>query len=177
MAVPVVMFIGFAGLAGMALLREEPNALPTALAQRPAPSVGTEALPGKTLLTDEMLRQPGVKLVNFWASWCGPCRLEHPTLTELSKTIPVYGVNYKDRAEQAIAFLDQDGDPFQAQTFDPNGRTGLDWGVTAPPETFIIDGQGRIIYRFAGPLYAGNWDNIFKPRLDRALAAQDQAAD
>ena len=92
MLLPVAVFAGFAGLAGWALMRDDPNSVPSALIAREAPAVGTTTLPGKTQLTDEMLRQPGVKLVNFWASWCPPCRAEHPTLTELAKTMPVYGV-------------------------------------------------------------------------------------
>ncbi|WP_346429668.1 redoxin family protein [Paracoccus sp. DMF-8] len=101
MVIPLAVFVGFAGIAGLALMRENPGEMDTALALRAAPAIGQTTLPGKTQLTDEMLRQPGVKLVNFWASWCPPCRAEHPTLTELSKRLPVYGVDLKDPEDAA----------------------------------------------------------------------------
>ena len=170
MLLPVAVFAGFAGLAGWALMRDDPNSVPSALIAREAPAVGTTTLPGKTQLTDEMLRQPGVKLVNFWASWCPPCRAEHPTLTELSKRLPVYGVDLKDNEADALRFLSQDGNPFAAISTDPRGRTAIDWGVTAPPETFIIDGQGKILYRHAGPLVREDYTNRFLPQLEKALA-------
>jgi len=172
MLVPVVVFAGFAALAGWSLMRDNPNVLPTALAGREAPSVGETTLPGKTRLTDEMLRQPGVKIVNFWASWCPPCRAEHPTLTELSKRLPVYGVDLKDPERAALGFLSEHGDPYKALATDPRGRVAIDWGVTAPPETFIIDGNGRILYRHAGPLVREDYANRFLPELEKALAAE-----
>lgn len=172
MLLPVAIFAGFAAVAGWALLRSDPNDLPSAFIGREAPSVGATTLPGKTQLTDEMLRQPGVKLVNFWASWCPPCRAEHPTLTELSARIPVYGVDLKDPEANAQAFLSEHGDPFHALATDPRGRVAIDWGVTAPPETFILDGNGRILYRHAGPLVRDDYTNRFLPELEKALAAQ-----
>ncbi len=173
MLLPVAVFAGFAGLAGWALMRPDPTALPSALIAREAPEVGTTTLPGKVQLTEEMLRQPGVKLVNFWASWCPPCRAEHPTLTELSKVMPVYGVNLKDPEDAALGFLSEHGDPYRAISTDPRGRTAIDWGVTAPPETFIVDGDGTVLYRFAGPLVDADYQTRFLPELERALADQD----
>ena len=172
MLLPIAVFAGFAGLAGWALMRDNPDVVPSAMVGREAPSVGATTLPGKTQLTDEMLRQPGVKLVNFWASWCPPCRAEHPTLTELSKRLPVYGVDLKDNEADALRFLSQDGNPFAAISTDPRGRTAIDWGVTAPPETFIIDGQGKILYRHAGPLVREDYTNRFLPELEKARAAE-----
>lgn len=172
MLAPVVAFLGFAGLAGWALMRPDPEAVPSAFIGREAPSVGTQTLPGKVQLTDEMLRQPGVKLVNFWASWCPPCRAEHPTLSGLSRRLPVYGVDLKDPESAALGFLSQDGDPYHALATDPRGRVAIDWGVTAPPETFILDGQGHILYRHAGPLVREDYTARFLPELEKALAAE-----
>lgn len=172
MILPVAIFLGFAGMAGWALLRDDPSQVPTAFAGREAPAVGAQTLPGKTQLTDELLRQPGVKLVNFWASWCPPCRAEHPTLSELSKQLPVYGVDLKDPEGNALRFLSEHGDPFHALAADPRGRTAIDWGVTAPPETFIIDGKGKILYRFAGPLIGDDYTQRFLPELEKARAAE-----
>lgn len=172
MLLPVAVFAGFAAMAGWALMRPDPDALPSAIAGREAPPVGTQTLPGKVQLTDEMLRQPGVKLVNFWASWCPPCRAEHPTLVDLSKQLPVYGVDLKDPEASASAFLAEHGDPFHALATDPRGRIAIDWGVTAPPETFIVDGQGKILYRFAGPLVRDDYTQRFLPELQKALAVR-----
>lgn len=166
----------FAALAGMFLWgmgRDDPQSLPSTMIGRAAPAVPQTTLPGKEQLTDEMLRQPGVKLVNFWASWCPPCRAEHPTLTELSQRLPVYGVDLKDPEANALDFLEKDGDPYQAIATDPKGRGAIDWGVSAPPETFIINGEGEILYRFAGPLVREDYTNRFLPELEKALAAEE----
>ena len=170
MALPPLVFAALAGMFLWGMGRDDPDAVPSALVGREAPAVGSTTLPGKVQLTDQMLRQPGVKLVNFWASWCPPCRAEHPTLTELSKRLPVYGVDLKDNEADALRFLSQDGNPFAAISTDPRGRTAIDWGVTAPPETFIIDGQGKILYRHAGPLVREDYTNRFLPQLEKALA-------
>ncbi|AGT08069.1 DsbE family thiol:disulfide interchange protein [Paracoccus aminophilus] len=174
MAIPPLVFAGLAGvfLWGMTG-RSDPEHLPSTLVGREAPAIPETTLPGKTQLTADLLKQPGVKIVNFWASWCPPCRAEHPTLTELSKTIPVYGVDLKDPEAAATAFLNDHGDPFHALATDPRGRTAIDWGVTAPPETFIIDGSGKILYRHAGPLVHDDLEKRFMPQLDKALAAGD----
>ena len=153
-------------------LRQDPTQLPTALAGRQAPAVPATTLTGSTPLTDAMLRQPGVKLVNFWASWCPPCRAEHPTLTALAaEGIPVYGVDLKDREADASAFLAQHGNPFAALATDPQGRTAIEWGVTAPPETFILGPDGTVLYRHQGPLVREDYTGRFRPELDKALTA------
>ena len=171
-AVPPLVFAALAGMFLWGMGRDDPNSLPSTMVGREAPQLPATTLPGKTQLTDDMLRQPGVKLVNFWASWCPPCRAEHPTLTALSKDMPVYGIDLKDPEAQAIRFLDEHGDPFHALATDPKGRTAIDWGVTAPPETFIIDGEGKVLFRFAGPLVREDYTNRFVPELEKALAGE-----
>ncbi|MDM7459299.1 MAG: DsbE family thiol:disulfide interchange protein [Paracoccus sp. (in: a-proteobacteria)] len=155
--------------------REDPDQLPSALIGREAPATPQTTLPGKTPLTDDMLREPGVKLVNVWASWCPPCRVEHPMLMELSQEVPVYGVALRDIPDNALGFLATDGDPYAAIGDDPRGRTAIDWGVTAPPETFILDGEGRIVYRFVGPIVGADYEARFRPQLDKALSAEAEA--
>lgn len=173
MILPPVVFAALAATFLWGMNREDPGAVPSAMIGRQAPAVPETTLPGKVQLTDAMLREPGVKLVNFWASWCPPCRAEHPTLTELSSRLPVYGIDLKDPEANALSFLTEDGDPFAAIATDPRGRGAIDWGVTAPPETFIVDGEGQILYRFAGPLIRDDYTQRFLPELDRALAAED----
>ncbi|MFV0382823.1 DsbE family thiol:disulfide interchange protein [Paracoccus sp. (in: a-proteobacteria)] len=169
-ALPPLVFAAMAGLFLWGMGRDDPNALPSTMIGREAPALPATTLPGKTQLTSDLLRQPGVKLVNFWASWCPPCRAEHPTLTQLSQQLPVYGVDLKDTDVNAMGFLGEHGDPFHALATDPRGRTAIDWGVTAPPETFIIDGEGRVLYRHAGPLVREDYTNRFLPQLEKALA-------
>lgn len=170
-ALPPVIFAGLAAVFLWGMGRDNPNDLPSTMIGREAPAVPQETLPDKTQLSDEMLRQPGVKLVNFWASWCPPCRAEHPRLHALAdEGLRVAGVNFKDDAEQANGYLDDAGDPFMGVAFDPKGRSAIDWGVTAPPETFIVDGDGTILFRFAGPLVGSDYEQRFRPELDKALA-------
>ncbi|MBO9455383.1 DsbE family thiol:disulfide interchange protein [Paracoccus sp. R12_1] len=170
-ALPPLAFAAIAGMFLWGMGRDDPDALPSALIGREAPTVPATTLPGRTQLTDDMLRAPGVKLVNFWASWCPPCRAEHPTLTSLSHEMPVYGIDLKDPPSNATEFLDEHGDPFRALATDPSGRAAIDWGVTAPPETFIIDGEGRILHRHAGPLIREDYTNRFLPELEKAREA------
>lgn len=171
--IPPLVFAALAVMFMWGMWREDPSTLPSTMIGREAPPLSETTLPGKTQLTDEMLRQPGVKLVNFWASWCPPCRAEHPTLTELSKRLPVYGVDLKDPESNALTFLDEHGDPYHAIATDPKGRTAIDWGVTAPPETFVINGDGEVLFRFAGPMIREDYTNRFLPELEKALAAEE----
>ena len=172
MLLPPLAFAALAATFLWGMNRDDPGSVPSAMIGRQAPPVPATTLPGKTQLTDAMLREPGVKLVNFWASWCPPCRAEHPTLTALSAELPVYGIDLKDPEGNAAAFLSEHGDPFRALATDPRGRVAIDWGVTAPPETFIIDGQGKILYRFAGPLVGDDYRQRFLPELEKARAVE-----
>ncbi|MGD9865764.1 MAG: DsbE family thiol:disulfide interchange protein, partial [Pseudodonghicola sp.] len=113
------------------------------------------------------------KLVNFWASWCAPCRVEHPNLAALAaEGVEILGVNYKDDAAKAGAFLAELGDPYAALGRDPEGRMALDWGVYGVPETYVIDGKGTILMRFAGPVTQRVIDEKLRPVLERAAKAE-----
>ncbi len=170
MIAPPVVFACLAGLFVVGMLRGDPDALPSVFIGQPAPPVPQKALEGRTLLRDADLRTGDVTIVNFWASWCPPCRAEHPTLKALAaEGLRVAGVNFKDDAAQAQGYLNDDGDPFFALGFDPKGASAIDWGVTAPPETFIVDGDGTVLFRFAGPLIGSDYEQRFRPELDKAL--------
>ena len=115
------------------------------------------------------LEGEGVKLVNFWASWCAPCRAEHPNLEALAEEgYPIYGVNYKDDPEKALAFLDELGNPYEGVAADGEGRTAIDWGVYGVPETFVIDADGKVIFRFAGPITQRALQDRIRPVLNAA---------
>lgn len=168
MIAPPLVFAALAGLFLWGMYRDNPESLPSVFVGRAAPSIGAESLPGIPGVTPDLLKGQ-VTIVNFWASWCPPCRAEHPTLMALQKEgYRVIGVNMMDRADDALAFLGQAGNPFQAVAFDPRGKTMIDWGVTAPPETFILRADGTVAYRFAGPMVGSDYEQRFRPELEKA---------
>ncbi|MFN0115939.1 MAG: DsbE family thiol:disulfide interchange protein [Paracoccaceae bacterium] len=167
---PPLLFLALAGLFLWGMGRENPGDLPSALIGRPHPAPPPDGLSGFPPLSAADLASGEVSIVNFWASWCPPCRAEHPKLMELAAGgLKVYGVNFRDNERDARAFLAEGGNPFAAIGFDPKGRSALDWGVTAPPETFILSGDGTILFRFAGPLVGDDYSQRFLPELTKAL--------
>lgn len=145
------------------------NQLPSTLEGRAAPAVEVTPLGDKKLFKDSDLRGEGVKLVNFWASWCAPCRVEHPNLEKLTEQgITIYGVNYKDKPGNALKFLNDLGDPYAAIGADEAGRMALNWGVYGVPETYVIDGNGQILLRFAGPITERAMQNQILPAIEQA---------
>lgn len=170
MIAPPLIFAGFVALAAVGMFRDDPEGLPSTLVGRTAPAITSETLPGYRAVSRDDIASGQVTLVNFWASWCPPCRAEHPRLLAMQEDgIAIVGVNFKDSESAALAYLDEEGSPFTGVGFDPKGRTAIDWGVTAPPETFILDGDGRVLFRFAGPLVGSDYEQRFLPALEDAL--------
>ncbi len=169
---PIAIFAALGGFFAAANLRDVDtrDTLPSALIDRAAPPMTLTELPGKVPLTNEILTDGEVKLVNFWASWCVPCRVEHPHLADLAETVPVYGINYKDAPADALAFLDELGDFYAAIGVDGDARTGIDWGLYGVPETFVIAGDGTVMLRFAGPVTASVVEDTITPALEAARA-------
>lgn len=156
----------------LGLHREDADALPSALVDHPIPEFALSSLredqPG---LGSADLASPGVKLVNIWASWCGPCRVEHPQLMALAESgIPVHGINYKDKRDNAVDFLDELGDPYTLIGADTTGRTGIDFGVYGVPETFVVDDNGTIIYKHVGPITKSHIESDILPAIEKARA-------
>ncbi|RMH47556.1 MAG: DsbE family thiol:disulfide interchange protein [Alphaproteobacteria bacterium] len=152
--------------------RENPKELPSTLVGRSAPTIELTPLGDTPLLEDKMLREGGVKLVNFWASWCAPCRAEHKHLMALSASgIPVYGVNYKDEPAKALGFLAELGNPYARLGADRSGRQAIDWGVYGVPETFVLDATGKVLLRFPGPLTREVIASKIMPAIEKAQAA------
>ncbi|KUF11496.1 thiol:disulfide interchange protein [Pseudoponticoccus marisrubri] len=173
MVLPPLIFAAFGVMAYMGLGREGADELESKFEGKPAPAMTETALPGYDPITRAELAAGEVTIVNFWASWCPPCRAEHPRLLEMrDEGLRVLGVNFKDKEGQARRYLADDGNPFLAVAFDPAGRTAIDWGVTGPPETFILDGDGTVLFKFVGPLVGSDYEQRFVPRLEAALAAE-----
>lgn len=166
LVVPILVFAAFAGLALSGLMREDSETLESQIIGNPAPEVMMDTLGDKATFVADDLKAADITVLNFWASWCAPCRAEHPHLQTLSAAgLPVYGINYRDNADNALSFLDELGDPFDAVGADPRGRMAVNWGVYGLPETFLIAKDGTVLYRLAGPLTQRIWDNRVKPAL------------
>ena len=167
---PVLVFAVLAGyfLWGLAPERD-PGAVPTAMIDKPTPDFDLAAVPGLAVpgLKTEDLAGGEVVMVNFFASWCVPCRAEHAFLSALAEetAVPLYGINHRDKPEDAIAWLAELGNPYQRIGADP-GRAAVEWGVTGVPETFIVDGAGRIRWHHRGPLVPEVIERDVKPLLE-----------
>ena len=136
-------------------LKLDPHEVPSPLIDKPAPvvSICKRSTPLRRLLSSEDMRGQ-VWLLNVWASWCSGCREEHPVLVEFAKTrtVPIVGLDYKDQPDDARRWLDNFGNPYVASVSDPDGRTGIEFGVYGVPETFVIDKAGIIRYKQIGPI-------------------------
>ncbi|MCH2075463.1 MAG: DsbE family thiol:disulfide interchange protein [Rhodobacteraceae bacterium] len=169
MLLPVLIFGALAGVFYVGMMTTDPSALRSALIGQTAPGLPQERVAGTEALSD--LTEGEVTLVNFWASWCPPCRAEHPNLLALeAQGIRIVGVNFRDDPDDAAAYLRDDDNPFAATSLDESGRASLDWGVAAPPETFILAADGTILYRYIGPLVGSQFEQQFRPELERAQA-------
>ncbi len=149
--------------------------IPSALIGTKAPTLALPGLEGATVpaLTDAAIRGK-LTLVNVFASWCVPCRQEHPLLKELARDprITLVGINYKDRSENALRFLGELGNPYAAIGVDPNGKAAIDWGVYGIPETYLVAPDGTILYKRVGPFDAQGIETGLMPAIEKALAAK-----
>lgn len=167
--IPPAVFGLLVGLFLTGMFRDNPDALPSTLVGRAAPGLQVAEMPQAPLTTPEALTAPGLKLVNFWASWCAPCRAEHPFLVELAgQGIPIHGINYKDQPAQAASFLAELGNPYATLGADAAGRTAIEWGVYGVPETYLIDGNGKVLLRHAGPITRQEYERTIRPAIAAA---------
>ena len=172
--IPLAIFVA---LAAVFLIRLESagnlEAVPSALVGKPAPDFDLPPLDGagRPGFASDDLKGP-VTVVNVFASWCGPCRIEHPHLVALARDdrIRMVGINYKDVPDNAVRFLAELGNPYDAIGVDGRGRTAIDWGVYGVPETFVVDGEGIIRYKHIGPIDARSLENDIRPAIEAALA-------
>jgi cytochrome c biogenesis protein CcmG/thiol:disulfide interchange protein DsbE len=154
-AIPLIIFLVIAGfLASRLRGGYDPHIIPSALINKPAPEFQLQELHNPTQTFSPKQMRGKVWLLNVWASWCVGCREEHPFLIELSKSggVPLYGLNWKDKREDALAVLEQMGDPYVLNVSDFDGRVAIDYGITGAPETYLIDQNGIIRYKEVGQL-------------------------
>ena len=175
---PLIIFGGFALVTGKVLYDQEVHgkdvsAIPSALIGTKAPKLAMPGLEGSNLpaLTDAAIAGK-LTLVNVFASWCVPCREEHPVLLELSKDprLTVVGINYKDRNDNALRFLGELGNPYAAIGVDHSGKAAIDWGVYGIPESYLVGTDGTILYKKVGPFDPVSLREGLMPAIEKALA-------
>ncbi|MDP2357676.1 MAG: DsbE family thiol:disulfide interchange protein [Beijerinckiaceae bacterium] len=175
--IPLAAFLCLAALFYVQL-GADTQRLPSALIGRPAPQFALPELPGAGLpgFTGEDLRKGSVTVVNIFASWCGPCRDEHPYLMKLaadeglkSRGVRIAGLAYKDEPDQSLRFLKGLGNPYALIGVDRSGRAGVEWGVYGVPETFVVKGDGTIAYKFVGPISEQGLRDRLMPAIEAAL--------
>ena len=173
---PLLVFMALAGVFLAQLLSgRDSSVVPSALIGQPAPTTPLPALEGVDLPAFEPSQLAGkVTLVNVWASWCVPCRQEHPVLMDLAQDdrVEIVGLNYKDKPDNARRFLSELGNPYTALGVDETGRAAIEWGVYGIPETFLVGKDGNIAWKHVGPFDPRNVATTLMPEIEKALAAQ-----
>ena len=175
--IPLAAFLALAALFYFRL-GADTQRLPSALIGRPAPQFALPELPGANLpgFTDADLRAGNVTVVNIFASWCGPCRDEHPYLMKLAADerlkasgVRLAGLAYKDEPGQSLQVLKSLGNPYGLIGVDRSGRAGVEWGVYGVPETFVVKGDGSIAYKYVGPISEQGLRERLIPAIEAAL--------
>jgi len=175
--IPLLVFAGIAGTAGKMLYDQDVHGkniseIPSALLGTKAPSLDLPPLEGANLpaLTDAAVKGK-LTLVNVFASWCIPCREEHPVLKELAKDsrLNIVAINYKDKNDNALAFLGELGNPYKAIGVDPKGQAAIDWGVYGIPESYLVAPDGTILYKRVGPFDDISLREGLYPAMEKAL--------
>jgi len=168
--IPLAIFLALAGVFFFRIGGDH-SVVPSALIGKPAPQLALPALEGANApALDPASFKGNVTVVNVWASWCAPCRAEHPFLVRLAKDkrVRVTGINYKDQSANALRFLVQLGNPFAAIGADTAGRAAIEWGVYGVPETFLVVRDGTIRYKQVGPVTAENYSRLLA-EIEKAL--------
>jgi len=170
---PLVVILAIGAIFTKRLLDVErgfdPKLIPTVLLNTPLPAFDLPPLPGRgDALTSDGIKGE-VSLVNIWGSWCVACLIEHPVLLSIAKSgdVPIHGIAWRDDPEKSLAWLKEHGDPYAKIGQDPNSKAIIAFGVTAAPETFVIDRQGVIRYKQTGPITPEDWQGKIKPLIEQ----------
>ena len=174
-AIPIAVFIVIAVALGIGLTLN-PSEIPSALIGKPVPEFDLPPVEGRTLGLSTKDLKGEVSLVNVFASWCVACREEHPLFMDLARrnVVPIHGLNYKDKPENASRWLDSLGDPYTRTGADLDGRVGIEWGVYGVPETFLVNQAGEIVHKHIGALTPKVFDEKIKPMIDEWRAEQGE---
>lgn len=170
--IPTLLAVGFLGLLYIGLQTED-SGLPSPLVGKQAPEFTLESLrdADKTLTEEDFIGE--VAIVNVWASWCNSCRTEHEHWRSLAQRgTPIHAINYRDDRSSAQRYLRKFGDPFAKIAFDPNAEAGIDWGVYATPETYVLDADGTIRYKHIGPVNEKVISEEILPLIEKLEAEQ-----
>lgn len=169
--VPFLVFLGLGAVFAVELFDPDKDTLRSALIDRPVPDFEVPSLlvEGESF-RDADLKTGGVTIVNLWASWCGPCRIEQPELVKLGerKDVTLYGVAYRDKPDASKRFLTELGNPFKKVGVDEDGQASIRWGVSGVPETFVINGEGSVIYKHVGPIQNDDLEKKILPAIEAA---------
>lgn len=174
--IPLMAVLALLGvlLVGLNLNNRE---LPSPLVGKPAPAFTLTALEDSERVLTEKDFTGEVALVNVWATWCSTCRAEKPLLMELAEAgIPIHAINYRDEREVALRYLEISDNPYRTIAFDPEGDAGMEWGVYATPETYLLDADGVIRYKRTGPLSRELIRDKVLPLIDKLRSARREAA-
>lgn len=176
----VLFFFGLLGLMVYSVMKSgdpQRDVLPSALIGKPAPAFALPVLHDRSVTVRSSELRGAPYLLNVWGSWCAACRDEHPVLTRFaeSKRVRVVGYNWKDEPADALAWLEQLGNPFIVVLSDVEGRTAIDWGISAAPETFLVDGSGVVRWKYSGAMTQAVVDQQLVPALERIDKAQSDA--
>lgn len=159
-------FLALVAVLGIGLTLD-PRKVPSPLIGKPVPEFSLPPVKGRTLGLASADLKSEVSVVNVFASWCVPCRQEHPLIQRLAREVPVHGLNYKDKPDDAARWLDELGDPYSRTGADLDGRVAIDWGVYGVPETFLVDREGRIAYKHIGPVTPRVMDEKLMPLIEQ----------
>ena len=169
--IPLILFLILTlFFARQLILKEDPSELPSVLLNEKIPNLNLEKLEGYKLFSVKtLISVDSPTLINIWSSWCAPCLVEHEFLMKMSRehSIKIFGINYKDKKEDALQILDLNGNPFYAIGVDKDGSESINLGVYGVPETFILDSNGNIKYRHVGPILEYDMQNIILPILNK----------
>ena len=155
---PLFFFISLLSLFLFWLLIGGSNGNLSPLIGKSLPDYKLEFIDASNNSLADLMNRPGFKIINFWASWCLPCLVEHPILMALrgKENLTIIGINYKDNKEDASDFLREHGDPYDFIGIDKDGFFGIEMGITGVPETFVVDENGKVMIRHVGPIDFGN---------------------
>ncbi len=175
--IPLAVFILLVMFLALGFRLQDAHLLPSALINKPFPEFALPDLEEAGVIRGREAFVGQVSLVNVWATWCPNCLIEHPELLRISREVPLYGINYNDDPDKAIAWLARHQNPYRFSIVDANGRLAIDLGVYGAPETFVVDAAGVIRFRHVGPVTPQVWREQIKPVIEHLGRGDESGKD